>query len=282
MPAKQTKQLLFLDDDPDFLETIKAMIPHLTRQHWRVFLARDAARALAMLRKHRIDLVVSDLDMPVVDGLQFLQVLHQVCPHPRKVVLSSHSDEHYRQECLNRGAVLYLKKPSSAEGFQSIFRILNEILCWETPRGFSGLLRSVTLGDLVQLECISCASSILQITTSTVSGRIFIEKGRVIHAEVENKRGAEAFMDLVALEKGGFIVQDYHEPNHRSIDESCDSLLLAAAQRVDELVAEQHRDSSDSSDLSVSDILQKSGGYDSTRRAKDGSAAPSTCYSGAC
>jgi two-component system response regulator YesN len=83
MPAKQTKQLLFLDDDPDFLDTIEALIPNLTRQHWRVFLARDAARALALLRKHPIDLVVSDLDMPVVDGLQFLQVLHQVCPHPR-------------------------------------------------------------------------------------------------------------------------------------------------------------------------------------------------------
>jgi CheY-like chemotaxis protein len=282
MSAKNTKHLLFLDDDPDFLDTVEAMIPNLTRQQWRVFLARDAARALALLRKHPIDLVVSDLDMPVVDGLQFLQVLHQVCPHPRKVVLSSHSDEHYRQECLNRGAVLFLKKPASAEGFNSIFRILNEILHWETPQGFSGLLRSVTLSDLVQLECISCASSVLQITTSTVSGRIYIESGRVVHAELEDKQGSEAFIDLVGLEKGGFVVQDYYEPTHRSIEESCDSLLLAAAQRIDEQAALARVDESRSNDLSVSEILQKSGDRSQGPKRGDRVAQATPCYSSAC
>jgi CheY-like chemotaxis protein len=282
MPAKKTKQLLFLDDDPDFLDTIEAMIPNLTRQQWRLFLARDAARALAQLRKHPIDLVVTDLDMPVVDGLQFLQVLHQVCPHPRKVVLSSHSEEHYRQECLSRGAVLFLKKPASADGFQSIFRILNEILQWETPQGFSGLLRSVTLSDLVQLECISCASSILQITTSTVSGKIYIESGRVVHAEVQDKDGAEAFMELVSLEKGGFIVQDFHEPITRSIEESCDSLLLAAAQRTDEMAALENLDASRSNELSVSEILQKSDEYAEDTGRGDRPTGVSPCYSGAC
>jgi CheY-like chemotaxis protein len=215
-----------------------------------------------------------------VDGLQFLQLLHQVCPDPRKVVMSSHSEEHYRQECLQRGAVLFLKKPASVEGFESIFRVLHEILQWQPPRGFSGLLRNVTISDLVQLECISRASSILQITTSTICGRIYINAGRIAHAETQDKQGEEAFLDLVSLETGAFAVQPYGEPPRHSIDESCDGLLLAAAQRCDERAHQS--ESSMETDTSLSKILQKSSNFPDNLSSARRSKSTSTCYSGAC
>jgi CheY-like chemotaxis protein len=234
MQATYPKNVLFLDDDPDFLDTLQAIVPLCVGDRWQLLTARDSARALAMLRQHAVDLVVVDLAMPVVDGLQFLRLLHQVCPHPRKVVLSNTADERHRQACLGGGATLYLVKPASVEGYEPILKVLDEMLHWGPERGFSGLLPQVNLCDLVQLECMSRGSSLLQIVTHSERGAIYICEGRVIHAETASTLGPEAFIKLVSFPGGQFAIRPFHEPAAQTIHETCDSLLLAAAQRLDE------------------------------------------------
>jgi hypothetical protein len=192
------------------------------------------------------------------------------------VVLSNHTDEAYRQECLNRGAVLYLVKPTAADGFQPIFHMLDEILHWRTPRGFCGMLPSVSLSDLIQLEAISRASSILQISTCTLCGRIHICEGRIVHAEAGLRHGLEAFVDLVNLQSGTFMVEPYREPVDRTIDESADSLLLAAAQRWDERVSEEPVDHAPGNPSDSTEPGQGSAGEPSP----EGTA--SIFYAGAC
>ncbi len=229
-----TKHVLFLDDDRDFLDTLESLIPAALRQHWCIHRTDDPAYALVLLRAQPVDLVVTDLSMPVLDGLQFLQLLHQVCPFPRKVVLTSIPDPDFRQACLSRGAALYLVKPASAVAFISTFNLLQELMEWPAEPGFSGTLRRVQLPDVVQLECMTQASSILVIGSRTTRGCIYIDEGQVIHAETEGRQGGDAFMELVNLDSGEFDVRPFEEPNARTIHESCHSLLLGAAQHRDE------------------------------------------------
>jgi CheY-like chemotaxis protein len=234
MSAMTFKHLLFLDDDPEFLATLEAMIPLCTDGRWRPFFVQNTAQALAVLRQEPISLVVSDLRMPLMDGVQFLRLLHEVCPHPRKVILSNETDETRRQACLDRGAVLVLPKPSSIEGFEPILRVFDEMMEWQPGGGFTGLVQRVHLSDIIQLECLSHASSILQISTGAHRGCIYIHEGRIVHAETSDACGTEAFIELVNLTTGQFVVQGFQEPTAETIHESCDGLLLAAAQRWDE------------------------------------------------
>ena len=234
MPAEPLKHLLFLDDDRDFLDTLESLIPPGLLKNWCIHRTEDPAHALVLLREHPVELVVTDLSMPILDGLQFLQLLHQVCPRPRKVVLTSVPDMDFRQACLNRGAALYLVKPASAIAFESTFNLLNEILEWPQEGGFSGMLRKVQLPDVVQLECMTQASSVLLISSGSTRGCIYIEDGRVVHAETDAQRGEDAFVELVNLDSGEFDLAAFSEPTARTIHESCHSLLLAAAQRRDE------------------------------------------------
>jgi CheY-like chemotaxis protein len=229
-----TKHVLFLDDDRDFLDTLESLIPATLRRSWCIHRTDDPAYALVLLREHPIKLVVTDLSMPVLDGLQFLQLLHQVCPLPRKVVLTSIPDPDFRQACLSRGAALYLVKPASAVAFVSTFNLLEELMEWPVEPGFSGTLRRVQLPDVVQLECMTQASSVLLIRSRTVQGSIYIEDGRVVHAETEARQGENAFMELVNLDIGEFDVTSFTAPAARTIHESCHSLLLGAAQHRDE------------------------------------------------
>src|SRR5438105_13475587 len=82
-PAQSTqkhKQFLFVDDDHGFLADIKDIFGEMSRGSWKIFTADNHAQALAILQKNRIDVVVLDVDMPVMDGLQFLRLLGRTDP----------------------------------------------------------------------------------------------------------------------------------------------------------------------------------------------------------
>src|SRR5439155_1583778 len=87
MPPKRTT-VLFVDDDAGFLEVIQDLMVACSEGQWNVLTAQDAARALAQMRDKKIDLLVIDIHMPVMDGLQFLGLLHRKYPNIVKVVLT--------------------------------------------------------------------------------------------------------------------------------------------------------------------------------------------------
>ena len=112
-PEKATKsakqhQILFVDDERAFLETISQLLAESSKQTWKVHVAASADQALELLKVTMVDLVVVDINMPVLDGVQFLRVLHRRFPDLKKAVLTGHATEHKRSECLASGAELFI------------------------------------------------------------------------------------------------------------------------------------------------------------------------------
>jgi CheY-like chemotaxis protein len=62
------RTILAVDDDPMYIDLVTDVA---ASQHYSVISAPDGAIALHMLTSHRVDLIVSDVDMPVMDGLAF-------------------------------------------------------------------------------------------------------------------------------------------------------------------------------------------------------------------
>src|SRR5260370_7540548 len=81
------KKVLFVDDDLHFLETLQELMGHYAGANWEIHLANEAAQALAVLAANPVDLLVIDVHMPVMDGLQFLGLLHRKYPTFPKVFL---------------------------------------------------------------------------------------------------------------------------------------------------------------------------------------------------
>ena len=78
--------------------------------------AESAGKALSFLQKERVDLVVLDIQMPVIDGLQFLNLVHRKYPNLQKVVLTGYAQDNYRAACLSGGADLFLEKTQNRRG----------------------------------------------------------------------------------------------------------------------------------------------------------------------
>src|SRR5437667_9892712 len=142
MPTKRTT-VLFVDDDPGFLDAIQNLMRAYSEGKWEVLVALDAAGALALIREQKIDLLVIDLHMPVMDGLQFLALLHRKYPQILKVALTGDATDPDRAACLSNGAQLCLDKPASREGWQNLYSALNELIRLHPEEGFQGLSRRV-------------------------------------------------------------------------------------------------------------------------------------------
>ena len=108
MPQKR-KKILFVDDDVSLLEVIRQLMGHFAGGSWEILTAPEVSKALEILQEQRIDLLVIDVHMPLVDGVQFLGLLQRKYPNVLKVVLTGDATEHYRAACLGSGAELFLE-----------------------------------------------------------------------------------------------------------------------------------------------------------------------------
>jgi CheY-like chemotaxis protein len=228
------KTFLFVDDEAGFLTGIQELFSEMARGKWDIFTAGNHAQALALLAKLRVDVVVLDISMPVMDGIQFLQLLGRTNPGQQVVMLTGEATEERRKTCLESGAVLFLEKPVAADGFAAIFATLDALAGALPQGGFRGMMRRVGLQEVLQLECLGRKSSVLEIFTGKVRGRIFICDGSIVHADSGALQGEVALYGLLALRGGEFNLLPFTEPSRRTIEGQWESLLLEAARLSDE------------------------------------------------
>jgi CheY-like chemotaxis protein len=229
------RRVLFIDDDRLFLETMQRVMGALSNGSWDVFVAESSGAAFAILQEQPINLVVIDVQMPVMDGFQLLTLLNRRNPNLQKVVLTGYAaSENYRAACLSNGAELFLEKPRTEAEQRSLFATLNELVRWQPEQGFRGVLRRVGLQDVIQMECLARNSLLLEVKAGSEQGRIYIKEGSIVHASVGRLKGEEAFHRLLALRGGEFVTRSFSEPPEHTIDGAWEFLLMEAARQRDE------------------------------------------------
>ncbi len=232
------RQVLFVDDEPDFLLSVKEAFAPLSAGQWVIHCANTTDAALELLKRQKMDLVVVDINMPLLDGIQFLNLLGRRHPDLKKVTLTAFATEEKRSACLAAGAELFIEKPHSDEGFKSVFAMLDELLNWAPQQGFQGVLRRVGLHDVIQMECLGRNSSVLEVYNEHVLGRIYIEDGNLIHAAGGELTGERALQRLLALPGGSFELAPFEPPPQRTINGPWEFLLMEAARVRDEAAAQ--------------------------------------------
>lgn len=228
------RRVLFVDDDVRFLKTVQELMSALSEGRWEVLTAESASRAFALMHERDVDLVVIDVQMSVMDGIQMLSLLNRGHPNVQKVVLTGHASEKYRAACLSNGAELFLEKPINPAGWQSLHAVLNELVKFRPEEGFRGVLRRVGLQDVIQMECLARSSSVLEISDARTAGKIYIDTGQIVHAQAGEAVGEDAFVRLMSLGGGQFNLRPFTEPPTRSLSGQWEFLLMEAARKSDE------------------------------------------------
>jgi CheY-like chemotaxis protein len=224
---------LLIDDDPDFTRMFRETLVAAHPGAWIVHVANSYAPALTCLEENKVDVVVLDLDLPIMDGLQFLPLLKRQHPDLQVIVLTASAVPENRARCLENGANLFLDKAEFITGIEGIYAAI-EAVTSAPAEGFRGVLRQVGLGDILQLECLGRKSSLLEVSGLGTTGRIFIQEGSIIHAEAGEMGGEPALNYLLSLKGGDFQLKPFSMPARQTIDGQWESLMMEAARLSDE------------------------------------------------
>ena len=113
--------ILIVDDEPELCDVLKKV---LCKEGYRVLTATTGEKALALLKKEAIQLLLLDLKMPGMDGLEVLKKIHQgfTKPAPQVVILTAHSSLSSAREAMELGAIDYLTKPFDLDEVKAVVK----------------------------------------------------------------------------------------------------------------------------------------------------------------
>jgi len=114
-----TARVLLVDDEPNQLVTIGRI---LRREGYEVSIAQNGEEALAQLRAAPADVVITDLNMPVLDGMSLLRGLEGLPSRPATVVLTGYGTIQSAVEAMKLGAADYLIKPCNPDELKLVIQ----------------------------------------------------------------------------------------------------------------------------------------------------------------
>ncbi|MCC7405429.1 MAG: response regulator [Bdellovibrionales bacterium] len=109
-----SKNIMVVEDDAAMQELIREF---LERQGHRVSLFRSAIKALEAVRafapgeRPPVELIISDINMPQMDGFEFLKLAREAVPSVPIILITAFGNRVTEKEALKEGAVAYLNKP---------------------------------------------------------------------------------------------------------------------------------------------------------------------------
>lgn len=115
--------LLIVDDDPDVRDTLY----DLFADEYLCHAAPTAEHALEFLRERSYDVVITDISMPGLSGVELLSLVRQQNPQTPVIVISGISDKAYADGLLRMGAFDYILKPFSLDAVEACVALALEV-----------------------------------------------------------------------------------------------------------------------------------------------------------
>ena len=126
-------RILVVDDEPDVEPLVLQRMRRSIRSgQYQFVFAQNGVEALQKLEQDSdIDMVLSDINMPQMDGLSLLERIPDVAPDTRSVIISAYGDMKNIRAAMNRGAFDFVTKPLDFDDLRvTIERTLNNLTAW--------------------------------------------------------------------------------------------------------------------------------------------------------
>ncbi len=119
MPSR----ILLVDDEREFVQTLSE---RLLMRDLGSAVAYDGESALEVVREDEPDVMILDLKMPGIDGIEVLRRVKETQPEIEVIILTGHGSDADRETCMQLGAFAYLQKPVDVEELSATIKRANE------------------------------------------------------------------------------------------------------------------------------------------------------------
>lgn len=222
------KKVLIVDDEIRLLQSIEAGLKGY-RDEFEVITASDGQKAVQYLENDTLNLVVTDLRMPVMDGFELLAYLSQAHPFIPTIVMTAFATPEIEEKLNESGASKLLEKPIDIEKLaQAIRGGLQQKSHEDGLGGFS-------LANILQLLAMEQKTCLLNVQSENMQGHIYLKQGEVHAAVADGLKDEHALYHLLAAEHVNLTFQKLPKRKiQQMIKIPLMTLLIEAMRRKDE------------------------------------------------
>lgn len=219
------KTLLLVGPDKTIRDYLARGLSGMTDE-MRVLSAGDGEQAARMLASSAVDVLVTELIMPVMDGFELLSHVLEEHPRVEVVILGEAELGRTRQALSAGGAFRFLSRPVAVE---DLIHVVRGILA----RPATGRLTGLSLPGFLQLLSAEGRSCSLRVRALGREGRVEMRDGELISASSNGSEGKEALFEALGWINPEIEVEEPDAGATRLIEDRLPSLLLEAALRLD-------------------------------------------------
>jgi DNA-binding response OmpR family regulator len=226
--VKSLKRVLIVDDEETLTWSMARSLSK-DKDKYEVIIANNGKEALNLLKKNKIDLVISDIRMPDINGLDLLVKIKKEYPQTRVIIMTAYGSSDVQKEANRRGSLYYVEKPFE---ISDIRKIIIDLI--GKKKGFRGKVFGLQLTDIIQINCLSRLTTALIVTRDGERGIIYLNEGEIIHAECGEQKGTDAFYRILSWQEGEFVSNIGDRPSLQTIYQNWEHLLVEAMRRNDD------------------------------------------------
>src|SRR6266853_1046856 len=218
---------LLLVDDDDFVRS--ALSRALNRAGgFTVIPAEHGKRALELLATEKVDAILTDLQMPVMDGLTLLaELFDKEIRLPVAVMTGQQIHADLRHRLQTYGIAAVFSKPVEvvllADELQRVF----------DPKAV-GRISGITLFGLLQLLEVERKSGLVLVEASEREGRLYFDEGTFVHAHTRVLEGLDAAYEILGWPDPAVEIFYKRRARQRTVREPLQHILMEAARLLDE------------------------------------------------
>lgn len=225
------KNVLIVDDEKPFLLSLEEGLAAFS-DRFKVNCATNGEEALRIFQDIKIDLLVTDLKMPVMDGFQLITEVMRLDPYLPVIVMTAFGTPEIEERISAMTPLHYLEKPLDLD---ALIQMVEKALSAE-PRSY---IRGITLSAFLQLVSMERKSCTIKVISGDQSGFLFIKKGELCDAQTAALDGEEAAMEIISWDAADIEMDTICRRKEKRITSSLEFLLLEAFRIKDEINAEQ-------------------------------------------
>jgi CheY-like chemotaxis protein len=220
------KNVLVVDDEKPFLKSLTDGLSVYATQ-FNVLTAENGEKAIKILDSKEIDLLVTDLNMPVMNGLELLAHMSKHYPTIPAIVITAFGTPTIEKKLKSMGPFLYIEKPLDIDSLAK--KILEGL-----SSSSGGFIRGIALPTFLQLVELEKKTYTLKVKSGGRTGHLYFVKGVLMDADTAKKKGLEAAYDVISWEDVQIEIEGVCRKKKNNINLSLGHLLMEGFRLKDE------------------------------------------------
>lgn len=222
------KKVLIVEDDLKFQRILQTRLQKY-KDKFEIVLANNGEEAMGILKQKEISLIVTDVQMPKVDGMKLLAYVNENHHGTPCIVMTAFATPEIKER-LSKDALSILKKPFlTDELVQAITKGLK-------PAAPDGSLTGISVANFLQLIEMEQKTCLLEITLKDgEKGILYFKNGALYDAIYGDLKGENAALEIIAMDGAGINLGNLPAKKiTRSINADLMGLIMEAMRRKDE------------------------------------------------